>query len=292
MRRAARTDANHTEIVSDYPVWKCATCSVEARGTVHQMRKTYCSKSCMATGYATRLAGENNPNFRSAGLKVCEYCRCEFSNYNKKRKFCSLKCRDMAKPRKAPTVQIALPLPKPAKPPRQPVEPKKRVYTCQNCRNPYEAYPSAGRVFCTYQCFKDSGGPFRAGMAASQATMKYGAKKDANHADVFDEMRKHCPVYDLSVVGRGVPDGVAWAGGQWRLFDVKNPKTGYGRRGLNPIQKKWLEQWKGGPVYLIYTVEEARLFGQGVVDGLKCFSGGAVMATTDDGAIGVKELEQ
>jgi len=99
--------------------------------------------------------------------------------------------------------------------------------------------------------------------------MKYGAKKDANHKEIIEEMRRHCAVHDLSSFGGGLPDGIAWIGEAWHLFDVKNPKTGYGRRGLNEVQKKWVGQWQGGPVYLIYTVEEAARFALGNFSGIK-----------------------
>lgn len=99
--------------------------------------------------------------------------------------------------------------------------------------------------------------------------MKYGAKRDANHNEIFEEMRKHCPVLDMSAAGHGLPDGIAGINGALYLFDVKNPKTGYGRRGLNAVQKKWVEQWKGSPVYLIYTVEEAARFARGDFTGIK-----------------------
>jgi len=113
-------------------------------------------------------------------------------------------------------------------------------------------------------------------MASAEATLKYGPRKDANHNEVIAEMRKYCAVYDMSTAGMGIPDGVAWINGAWHLFDIKNPKTGYGRRGLNKVQKKWLETWAGGPVYLIYTEEEASLFAQGKFDGIKFAIGGVV----------------
>lgn len=104
--------------------------------------------------------------------------------------------------------------------------------------------------------------------------MKYGARKDANHDDVVKAIRETAIVYDLSALGRGVPDGLAWICGSWQLFDVKNPKTSYGKKGLNEIQKKWISQWQGGPVYLIYTEDEARKFASGHMDGLKVVQGG------------------
>lgn len=99
--------------------------------------------------------------------------------------------------------------------------------------------------------------------------MKYGAKKDANHNEIFQVLQKMCATYDLSAAGNGVPDGIAWVDGAWHLFDVKNPKTGYGRRGMNAVQKKWLSQWPGGPIYLLYTVDDAVKFAKGDFLGLK-----------------------
>jgi hypothetical protein len=95
------------------------------------------------------------------------------------------------------------------------------------------------------------------------ARLKYGGKRDANHQEIFDVISKFVAVKDLSAAGFGVPDGLAWINGGWQLFDVKNPKTSYGKRGLNIRQKKWADDWRGGPVYLIYTVEDAESFALG-----------------------------
>ncbi len=101
---------------------------------------------------------------------------------------------------------------------------------------------------------------------------KYGSKKDANHKEIFSVIKKITAVHDLSAMGFGVPDGLAWCGEKgWQLFDVKNPNTGYGRRGLNNKQKEWASDWRGGPVYLIYNVDEAINFSKGNFDGIKRF---------------------
>lgn len=115
--------------------------------------------------------------------------------------------------------------------------------------------------------------------------MRYGAKKDANHNEIFEAIRKHCAAYDLSVVGGGIPDGIAWVAERWEFFDVKNPKTGYGRRGLNAVQRKWIEKWQGGPVYLIYTTDEAERFGRGEFDGLKRVESAASIVKTPEEAV-------
>jgi hypothetical protein len=100
---------------------------------------------------------------------------------------------------------------------------------------------------------------------------KYGAKKDANHKEIFSVLKKLIPIHDLSVAGFGVPDGIGWVDGGWHLFDVKNPNTGYGRRGLNKRQKEWADDWRGGPVYLLYNQEDAVNFAQGNFGELKRF---------------------
>lgn len=71
----------------------CATCKKEFKvKPSHYYKKTYCSMKCMAEGYKIRLLGENNPNFKNAGWRTCEWCGKKFHNYNKQRKYCSDKC--------------------------------------------------------------------------------------------------------------------------------------------------------------------------------------------------------
>src|SRR6185369_3097480 len=118
---------------------------------------------------------------------------------------------------------------------------------CLHCGVNFSAYMSAERKFCSYQCFLNSGGALRAGKAASTMTRKYGAKKDANHGLIVAEFKKRdADVIDLSSMGHGVPDLVVGFDRVWYLVDVKNPETGYGRRGLNQRQKEWADNWKGG----------------------------------------------
>ena len=145
------------------------------------------------------------------------------------------------------------------------------IKKCKTCGSDFRSSPSTKRIYCSYKCHLDDGGAKRAGEAAIMARLKYGAKKDANHNEVFEAISQFTAVKDLSSAGCGVPDGIAWVAGSWQLFDVKNPKTGYGRRGLNPIQKGWADDWRGGPVFLIYSVEEAFRFAKGNFEGLKKF---------------------
>jgi hypothetical protein len=222
----------------------------------------------MAVGYRERLKGDANPNARRIPPKVCATCSTPFFTYTKTRRFCSRACYHATRP-KAPPKQVVV-REKKVKPPPPPKRPSAKVSRdCLHCRKTFQHYRSARRLFCSYQCHLDSGGALRAGLASAAATMKYGAKKDANHAEVMAAIRELAPAYDLSDVGRGLPDGVAWVKDQWILFDIKNPKTGYGRRGLNPIQQKWIDQWKGGPVYLVYSEEDGRKLARGEFSQLK-----------------------
>ena len=252
--------------IASRPKWKCAQCGVAKLGTVHQMRHTYCSKECMSVAYSELMTGSNNPNYKNAAERQCEQCGDTYLSYQKRSKFCSPECYSLSKPR-VPKRQLSLRLLK------KPVEPAKRkpklIIKCERCTREFRSFPSGRRRYCSYACFVDSGGPIRAGAAAKAATMRYGAKKDANHREIFAIIAETCPVLDLSSVGGGVPDGIAFVRGGWQLFDVKNPKTGYGRRGLNKLQKHWVSKWRGGNVYLIYTDDDAHRFVAGEFASLK-----------------------
>ena len=294
-------------------LWTCFTCGIEKLATAHQLRQKSCSKKCMSIAYKSQLTGSKNPNYKNAGIRICICCNIEYHSYNKTRKYCSRQCyvkdqiehiresglKGAKAPRKAKeklgskcvckfcsvsfrSFSKALYCKDHKKEARKAQgknggrkkDPLKHLTKqCLSCNTEFTAYKTQKRIYCSYQCNLDSGGAFRAGIAASKATMKYGVKKDANHNEVIAEIRKHCAVYDLSALGLGIPDGIAWIHDSWHLFDIKNPKTAYGRRGLNPIQKKWISMHEGGPVYLIYTVEEAENFAKGNFDKVKSSKG-------------------
>lgn len=275
-----------------YGIWKCSSCAVEKLGTARQMRKKYCSMSCYGKGKSLDVLGPANTNYKGGCSKTCIFCGGFYESYNKSRKFCSKKCH-----------VASINAGKKIKAPKQKKEAhhkscvycgqlfrccktsskttcssscsgslrssKETIKTCAMCGVDYRSPPSQNRKFCSYKCHLDSGGAFKAGMAAAKAIMKYGPKRDANHSELFAVLRKHCAVYDVSTSGMGIPDGIAWINGAWHLFDIKNPKTGYGKRGLNQVQKKWLSQAPGGPIYLLYTVEDAENFATGKFGGLK-----------------------
>jgi endogenous inhibitor of DNA gyrase (YacG/DUF329 family) len=231
-----------------------------------------------------------NPNYKAAGSRTCEACGVVFLNYQKARRFCSKACYDKSK-----IVRLTVPCKVCGKEFRQHVETSKycsrdcvrkdkprvkgyvprplpkNIKPCGHCGVEFHSPRSSNRKFCSYACHLASGGAKRAGEASARAMLKYGAKKDANHKEIFDFLYAQTAVRDLSTMGFGVPDGIAWVHGGWQFFDVKNPRTGYGKRGLNQRQMKWADDWRGGPVYLIYSIEDAQKFLDGEFQSLKHF---------------------
>jgi hypothetical protein len=176
-----------------FGVWKCATCQSEAPATVHQLRKTYCSKACMAAGYRVRFAGAGNNNHSNAGWKVCRACGKDFHNYNRRSRYCSIACRPL---------------------PRQIGGDMTRYKTCS---------------------------------------------KDANHKPICDALIEFgASVIDVSNAKvPGLPDLIVGWAEETLLMEIKNPKTAYGKAGLNKNQKKWRDHWLGGTYCVVYDIEGA-----------------------------------
>lgn len=132
---------------------------------------------------------------------------------------------------------------------------------CCGCGSAYSSYSKA-RKFCSHACYQKSG------------TMRGRAKKDANHNEIVAALEKcGATVRDLSHASNGVPDLLVWVREQWHLVEVKNPETGYGKRGLNERQKKWATDWRGGPVFILRTVDEAIAFARGKLDDIQTIGG-------------------
>lgn len=257
--------------------WVCAECGAERVATAHQMRQRYCSMSCMAAAYRTRMLGSANPHFKNAGWHLCERCGTGFRGYQKHRRFCSIRCRDATKTKteakrekeQRPVVYVSCQIC------GQVFRDKgtkccsrrcgalyrggqRAIHTrdCAECGKTFRHSPSVAKRFCSYQCHIKNGGATRAGLASAAAVRIYGAKKDANHAElvgVFEDLG--VPILDLSAIGRGLPDAIANDRGTLHLVEIKNPQTSYGKRGLNKNQAAWAKQW-GGLVNIVRTKDD------------------------------------
>jgi Holliday junction resolvase len=94
--------------------------------------------------------------------------------------------------------------------------------------------------------------------------MRYFKRADANTKEIADALRKAgATVYHLGNVGKGVPDLMVGVNAQTFLIEVKNRKTharkvkGDGDGLHTPDQEKFIREWRGGPVFTIYSIDEA-----------------------------------
>jgi hypothetical protein len=137
-------------------------------------------------------------------------------------------------------------------------ENKKAKTNCLNCGKYFTFSKSTQRIFCSYDCFKKNGGPQRAGFADVEKIEMYGRKKDANHNEIVDALTNAgAYVIDMSHVGKGFPDLIVGFQNTTILMEIKNPKTSYGKRGLNKNQLEWKEKWLGGAYCVVDSIEAA-----------------------------------
>lgn len=87
---------------------------------------------------------------------------------------------------------------------------------------------------------------------------------DANQREIISALRGiGATVQLLHQVGGGCPDLLVGFGGQTVLLEVKNPE---GRDRLQPEQEAWHNVWKGGPLGVVRSVEEAESAVRGAID--------------------------
>ena len=233
----------------------CTYCGIE----YHSYKKTskYCTHVCYVKDQKERIVesalkgakAPKKPKEKLGYRLTCKFCSISFRSLTH-----SLYCQDHKKEaRKAQGFGGKSKLGK--------KNPDKHITTnCLHCKKEFQFFKSIKepRQYCSYKCHLDSGGAWRAGIASSKATMKYGAKKDANHHEVVDALKKAgAYVIDMSHVGGGFPDLITGFQGKTLLMEIKNPKTSYGKKGLNKNQLKWKEQWTGGPYCIVDSPQAA-----------------------------------
>lgn len=91
--------------------------------------------------------------------------------------------------------------------------------------------------------------------------------RDLNQQPIVDTLRAvGAYVYDASHIGGGFPDLICSFREAVYLLEVKNPDNWYGKRGLRPSQEKFNEAWRGIPIQVVRSVDEA-LRAIGATDG-------------------------
>jgi len=83
--------------------------------------------------------------------------------------------------------------------------------------------------------------------------MRRAARVDKTHAEIVRALRAvGATVEPLTACGGGVPDLLV---GYKRVTVLLENKSKGGR--LNPLQQDWHARWRGGPLVVVWTVEEA-----------------------------------
>ena len=91
----------------------------------------------------------------------------------------------------------------------------------------------------------------------SRGTSEHRSTKrvDANHGEIVYYLRQMgATVADTHEVGDGFPDIVVGFRGQTYLIEIKNP-SGFNR--LTTMERHWHHDWRGAPVLIVRSVDEA-----------------------------------
>lgn len=95
------------------------------------------------------------------------------------------------------------------------------------------------------------------------------SRKDNNHKELVSILSQlKIPFVDLSHVGGGIPDGLAWVRWRWEFVEFKNREWSYGKKGLNPNQLEWLSKYPDATVYILNKAEDVINFANGKLEQL------------------------
>ena len=226
MRRAARTDGNHREIVEALRAAGAAVTDTSAVGG--DERKAACARENLRFAVAA-----NARKLLTMGTWKCLQCGDErpATVHQKRKKYCSRKCAAIAQ-RMFACGQANNNFKNAAE------------RWCVSCGQRYESYDKR-RKYCSRACFIRSDG------------VRGRLRKDSNHKEIVDALEKcGAEVFDLSRMGGGFPDIVVGYRGVWYLLEIKNPTNSYGKRGFSPRQKEWVDR-QHAPVHLVRSIDEA-----------------------------------
>lgn len=88
--------------------------------------------------------------------------------------------------------------------------------------------------------------------------MRRAAKVDRNQAEIVKALRRFgCTVQPLHTIGKGCPDLLVGRCGRNILLEVKDSEKPPSARALTPDQTEWLDAWRGEPVAVVETVDDA-----------------------------------
>lgn len=84
------------------------------------------------------------------------------------------------------------------------------------------------------------------------------ARVDANHREVVRALESTgCYVQSLAAVGCGVPDILVGRAGVMVLMEIKDGRKAPSDRRLTADQVRWHAEWRGPPVCVVLSVDDA-----------------------------------
>jgi Holliday junction resolvase len=88
--------------------------------------------------------------------------------------------------------------------------------------------------------------------------MRRSAKVDANQVEIVKALRSvGCTVQSLAATGQGVPDLLVGFRERTYLLEIKDGSKPASARKLTPDQVIWHQNWRGGPLAVVESVEDA-----------------------------------
>jgi len=87
--------------------------------------------------------------------------------------------------------------------------------------------------------------------------MRYANRIDANQNAIVETLRECGATVRIVCQGDGIPDLLVGYQGYTILMEVKDGNKPPSARTLTPAEQKFFDEWRGGMVVIVNSVEEA-----------------------------------
>ena len=87
--------------------------------------------------------------------------------------------------------------------------------------------------------------------------MRRAARVDENQSDIVSSLRAIGAIVRVISQGDGIPDLLVGFQGQTFLLEVKDGNKPPSARKLTPAEQKFFDEWRGGTLAVVNSVDEA-----------------------------------
>lgn len=87
--------------------------------------------------------------------------------------------------------------------------------------------------------------------------MRHAARIDANQNGIVEALRAHGATVRIVTQGNGLPDLLVGYRGETILMEVKDGNKPPSARALTPAEQKFFDEWRGGLLFIVNSVDEA-----------------------------------